>query len=249
MKLTLSFLLATLLAQASTNYVTNPTFGTTSNYSIYGNSTLSGWTEDNSNTGQQIDCVVALANTTNICGNPGPGNSAHVNIANAPGGTLPNGITNYFLEDGDTQYGAPISTTLTGLTTGVAYVLSFYQSSNEQSGYSTPDNDNWQVFLINGSTGSSSPTNPAYASPIMANSGGVATPWELETYTFFATATTETLEFLANASVSNVPPFLGLTDVSVVAAPEPDTWAMLLCGLGALSIGVVLRGRLTSGRQ
>jgi hypothetical protein len=145
--------------------------------------------------------------------------------------------------DGDPAYGAPVSTDLTGMTIGVTYYVSFYQSSNQETSNTAPSNDNWEVFLINGADqGTPTPTNPVFTSAIMANAGKESTPWEEQTFSFVATAASETLEFLENASANTVPPMLDLADVSVTT-PEPGTWVLVLVGAGLVFAGNRLRRR------
>ena len=115
-------------------------FGLANNISLNGG-TAGGWTEIDDVSGQQIVCVVAIGNAANVCGNPGPSPSATSIPITAPGaGTLPGGITNYLLDDGAPQYGAPVYTDLTGLTSGDVYTLQFYQASSEENSGGYPDN-------------------------------------------------------------------------------------------------------------
>jgi hypothetical protein len=242
------------ILSAGTTYNLNGNFGSTAStgYSIYPTaSPVADWTENYVNTGEQIDCVLALAQTTHVCGNPGPGNAVNINIPAAPGGSLPGGVVNYLLVDGDPRYGGPVSTNLTGMTIGLLYQVSFYQASSEETPIDTASNDKWEVFLINGSNnGTSTPTNAVFTSSTMVNTGGISTPWEVQTFTFVATAANETLEFLANASAPTVPPLFGLADVQVTnATPEPGTCALTLLGAGALcAIAARKRSRNVANR-
>src|SRR5437016_13465378 len=114
-------------AQAKLTATTTYDFGATNNISFASspNPYVKGaWTESftgGAGTTEQIVCVVALANTGHICGNPGPGSSVNIGIPAAPGNTgiLPVGTTNYVVVDGDPTWGAPIWTNMTGLAVGV----------------------------------------------------------------------------------------------------------------------------------
>ncbi len=57
-------------------------------------------------------------------------------------------------------------------------------------------------------------------------------PWELVNMSFVASATTETLSFLAwgdNGETTNLPPTVFLAGVnSPSLIPEPSTWAMMI---------------------
>jgi hypothetical protein len=270
------FGLLALCAQGTLTASTTYAFGSSVNISLASESTAyvgGSWTEDYfgtaGSTTQQIVCVVAVANDSNICGNPGPGTSVSISIPSAPGNSsaLPAGTTNYLMVDGDPDYGAPVSASLTGLTVGTTYSLSFYQASSEENGNDKAYTDSWEVYLLPGASGgaylcpqsfcagiSTQTTidsgDLAYTSPGISNGGGVSTPWELESFTFQATNATEVLEFVTNAVGTSgfEPPFLGLADVTLSSTtPEPGTWALTLLGAGLVFVGGKLRRR-NSGR-
>ncbi len=252
-------LLALCGGQAMLNANTTYTFGAATNVSLASSSYTSGvWTEvftGGVGTSEQIDCLPSLANFTNICGNPGPGSAQHITLPAAPGNTaiLPGGTTNYLMVDGDNTYGAPVWTSMTGLTVGAHYVVSFYQASSEEIGNNKAYNDSWQVYIIPGATHGTyicptcaTPVNPlpadlAFTSQPMANAGAVSTNWNLQSFVFTATNANEILEFVTNAVATTAgafqPPMLALTGVSTQVTPEPGTWALTIVGAGAL-IGV-----------
>jgi hypothetical protein len=250
---------------ANTTYdfggTTNVSFATTS-YTVAG--TLASWTEaytGGAGTTEQIDCLVAVLNITDTCGSPGPGSSKHIGIPSAPSnsGILPAGTTNYVEVDGDPTWGAPAWTTMTGLTVGGEYEISFYQASNEENGNNKIYDDSWQVYLIPGAASGSyicpvcaTPVNPlpgdlAFTSPAMHNTGAVSTPWQLETFVFTATSATEILEFVTDAVATTAgafqPPLLDLAGVSSQAVPEAGTWALTIIGVGLVFAGSRLRRR------
>jgi len=55
--------------------------------------------------------------------------------------------------------------------------------------------------------------------------------WTQKSYSFTATGTTSTLFFAGGYDAGN---YVGLDNVSVTAVPEPESYAMMLAGLGAL---------------
>jgi hypothetical protein len=271
MKTRLSFLLplalfGALTASATTTY----SFGTNNNVSLGSQAYAAGvWAEvysGGAGTTQQIDCVVALASTANVCGNPGPGSAQHISVPVAPGNTaiLPTGTTNYFMADGDNTYGAPIWTNLTGLTANTSYQITFYQSSNQESGNNQADTDKWLVYTIaGGSTGvygtaSSAPAGAtlAYTSATMSNPGGTATNWQQQTFTFTTGAgvTNEILEFVTSAVATGggavTPPMLNLAAVSLspvqqggASTPEPGTASLSILGGALVFIATKFRRR------
>jgi PEP-CTERM motif len=262
-------LLTLICAQAT--LTANPTysFGPTIDTSFATNAYTAGvWTEvftGGAGTTEQIVCMVGLtvADETNTCGNPGPGSSAHISITTAgqPGNSaiLPSGTTNYLEADGDPAWGAPVWTNVTGLIVGGQYQLSFYQASNEENGNDKAYSDSWKVYLIPGAaTGSyiclvcATPVDPlpgdlAFTSQVMLNAGSVTTPWQLESFTFKATNTSEILEFVTNAvgTAPFAPPFFNLAGVSstLTQTPEPTTWALTILGIGAAFAARKLRRR------
>jgi hypothetical protein len=255
----LVLLLTLVCAQATLTATTTYSFGTGTQTSFATNSYTAGvWTENFSGTvgatTQQIVCVVGftVADEQNTCGNPGPGNSAHISVdttggqpANAPGG-----ISNYIEIDGDPQYGAPISTEMTGLIVGATYKVSFYQASNEEDGSNKAYTDSWQVYAIPGTAGvyicpvCGTPVNPDpsdlfFTSAAMNNPGASSTAWVLESHNFTATATTEVLEFVADAVAvvpgNFAPPLLDLAGVSLSqTTPESGTWELAVVGLSLI---------------
>ena len=60
-------------------------------------------------------------------------------------------------------------------------------------------------------------------------------PWELQSFTFTASSTSQMLSFLSTGGPSSsIPPFALLDGVSLIQAPEPGSWTLLLGGLGVL---------------
>lgn len=81
---------------------------------------------------------------------------------------------------------------------------------------------------------------PVTSSTVLAGVNGVFDPystpsnangWTQRGFTFTATGAQTTLQFMTNNYRSE---YVGLDDVSVTAVPEPESYAMMLAGLGAL---------------
>jgi len=253
-------------AFANTSY----SFGTTDPFDMYNGTTTSPagvWNETIAPgaTSQSIVCINALANTSKVCGNPGPDDSVSISIPAEPGNStiLPAGTTNYLIIDGDDTYGAPVSTDMTGLIVGATYQVTFYQATSEETGNDQADNDSWQVYVLPGLTSGvyicptcATPVNPdpadlAFTTPAVQNTGGESTPWQQENFTFTATNVTELLEFVTDAVAAAggavEPPFLALAGVSSAqVTPEPGTWVLTILGAGLVFAGSKLRRRRPS---
>ena len=149
----------------------------------------------------------------------GPGNGS----ANGFPSTSPDG--GYFIaQDSDFQK-SPIQQTISGLTPGNSYTVSFYWAAAQQYGFNGPNQSQWQVTL-GGTTQST-----AFAS---ISSHGFQ-DWTYQSFTYTATSSSELLSFFANGSPA-VPPFALLDGVSLNAStPEPGTMTLMASGL----LGVV----------
>jgi hypothetical protein len=159
LRVTLVALLSLCCAQATLTASTSYSFGINQPFDLY-NGTAGVWNDTvasgSAGTGESIVCINAIGNTADVCGNPGPDDSASISIPAAPGNQTivpPNpspGATsiNYLIEDGDPTYGAPVWTDMTGLTPGDNYILTFDQASSEENGNAKEYHDNWLVYAI-----------------------------------------------------------------------------------------------------
>jgi hypothetical protein len=149
---------------------------------------------------------------------------------------------NYVQADGNPSYESGFNYTVTGLTVGQTYTLTFYQGASEQTGFGfnnytnsyTPTTNQWIVSL--GTSGlqleSGGPVNSLYgptdlyfnsdstasiaASPLMTVPYQGTVGWEYVSVNLTADATTDLLSFLAwgdNGSTVNLPPIAFLSGV------------------------------------
>jgi len=137
----------------------------------------------------------------------------------------------FIAADGAFSVGA-IQQTLTGLTVGEQYTVTFYQAAGQQTGFYGSTTDQFQV-----SFGSESQESALIS---INGTATEVTPWEGQSMTFTADNTSDVLSFLPQGTPTGVPPFALLADVSVTAVPEP------LSGFGlgaiiALGLGVCLK--------
>jgi hypothetical protein len=152
--------------------------------------------------------------------------------ANTWNGLTVSGTGNFAALDGKYQTG-PIKETVTGLTVGKTYELTFDYAFSQQYGY-----------------------NGATIQSLAADIGGVSwdsgdfnvanhgfSGWQSAKVTFTATSASEVLSFLATGNLP-VPPFALVSDVSLTAAvPELSTWAMMLVGFAGLGFVGYRRGK------
>jgi hypothetical protein len=145
---------------------------------------------------------------------------------------------NFVLSDGDYMNSA-ITQTITGLTPGANYQLSFYQGLAQDTEPNItipgPVSGRWQVTL-----GSS----PSQLSSMMYADGSIPTisNWKQETMAFTAQNATELLSFFAIGTGD--PPMVALDGVSLDAtAPEPASFLLMGLGGALLGCGVFVRRR------
>jgi PEP-CTERM motif len=143
---------------------------------------------------------------------------------------------NFVESDGSVGLAFPINQTISGLTAGQNYTVSFYQAAGQQVGAAGATTEQWQVSL----------GSQTQLSALMSIPQGGVFPWESQSLTFNATSSSEVLSFLAIGS-GGVPPIVFLDGVDMEAnVPEPSAF-MLLAGVGAVcatgKIGRRLRAR------
>jgi len=170
---------------------------------------------------------------------------------------------NFAGSDGSFGVLGPISQTLTGLTVGQSYDLSFDQAAAQLAGNYGATSEQWVVTI--GGTLAVAPTNVTlpdsstiaayvvnspddqWTTPLISNASGGFSGWQAETFTFTASATSELLAFLGEGAPQGAPPLVLLDNVSVLAststtggspAPEPASMALGLLGAGLLAAAI-----------
>lgn len=185
------------------------------------------------------------------------------------GGAIPNtspGGGNFIVADGAASYSVAIYQTLTGLTPGTVYAVSFYYAAGQQDTFSGNTTEGWQVSLENSAQTSQVTANGTTIqdTPTQANISGTSTPglasggfqaWALETMDFTASSATQVLTFLSMGTPDGEPPADLLSDVSLAATtggssspvPEPASLATSAIGMAAL-VGLIWYRRLLDRR-
>lgn len=170
----------------------------------------------------------------------GPGIDGNVRLWGPANGSA-NGLTgsptggNYIAVDPSYRTGV-IDQTITGLTAGQVYNLSFDYAGAQQLGFDGATTEGWNVSL-GAETHSTATINLANH----AFSG-----WKHVNMSFTALSASEILRFVATGGPSSSqPPFALLDSVSLKGGvPEPAAWSLMIMGFG--SIGATLRRRRTA---
>jgi hypothetical protein len=189
-----------------------------------GYSAMPGWTTS----GYNFYFVPGSADTTGTYGQYGKLTLWGPANGGVPGNALPATSPqggNYVAADGAYEVDA-IRQTITGLTVGKKYLLSFYFAAAQQDGYTGDTTEQWQVSL----------GTETHATPILSNPSHDFQAWRRQTFTYVAVATSEVLSFLAVGTPNGEPPFSLLDGASMTEVPEPATVAVLGAGLFGLGL-------------
>lgn len=224
-------------ARAATELVTNGNFELSTNgpgQPGY-NTTATGWAIS----GYNFLFAAGTADTTGVIGQygklalwgPGNGSANGLPAASSSGGK-------FIAADGAFEQG-PISQSITGLSVGRTYALTFDWAGAQQSGFTGATTEQWKVSL-GGDT---------RYTPVVNNVSHGFTGWITQTFTFTATAATELLSFLAIGTPPGVPPFSLLDGVSMQAIPEPSSSLILAAGAVAMAGVRRLRSRSRRGTR
>jgi hypothetical protein len=230
-----AFALMLVASSAQANLVTNGDFEQYSGLgsSRLSNSNMTGWSTVNLGSSNLFVVRPGTATTgvnypTNnfwfwSSNSPNPG---YVGVNYIPA-TSPTG-GNFLASDAGPGYRGTIDQTVSGLTVGQQYKLSFYTGLAQQVDLNGATYANWQVSL-GGQT---------LSTPTLNNVSHGFTGWAQDTLTFTATSPSEQLRFLAVGGPAGLPPYLFLDGVSLAPVPEPEEWAMMLVGAGLVGFQV-----------
>ena len=138
---------------------------------------------------------------------------------------------NFLALDGAPAYQVGISQTLSNLTIGQTYAVSFYWAGAQNYGFSGSNTEAIQV-----SFGASTQETSVYNNPSHGFSG-----WMNQTFLFKADSTSDLIKFIAIGTPNGAPPFSLLDGVQVNVVPEPAS--IMLMGISIIGFVTYRRCR------
>lgn len=163
---------------------------------------------------------------------------------------------NFLAADG-AYLNAPVTQTVSGLTVGRQYSVSFWWAAGQLHPYTGATTDRWDIcfgtcsfttdYNVIGdgyATYDNLPGDEIHSTSTVVVPEFGFVPWRHEYIVFTATSSTQTLSLLAYGTPLGTPPFALIDGLSLDAVPEPSTWAMMLIGFGV--VGSVMRTRRRS---
>jgi hypothetical protein len=223
-------------AYAGPNLVNNgnfsqTTYGTSNQFGTgFGGQGVTGWT---GNGGYNLLFMNGTATTNSANSQYDNGyNTGSEKLYGPAGNDEPVGGGNFVALDGDPTVGGGggISQTITTVI-GTTYQLTFQWGAGQLQSRSGPTTSSIQASF----------GNQTQSTAIVANPPGGFSGWMTQTFNFTATATSELLSFLSVGTPTGLPPIATLSNVSLVAVPEP--MSMSLLGAGLVGLGIARRRR------
>ena len=221
-------------AASSAPLVTNGSFEQSS-YAVssqfgpgFGGQGVTGWIANN---GYQIYWFPGTATTVDALSQY---SGEAQKLAASFSGASPDG-GNFVMLDGDSNFCSQISQTITGLTPGATYNLSFDWAADQMSNRTGATTEQLQASL----------EAEIHSTSVVLNPNQGFQGWFSENIQFTATGASELLSFLSIGTPQGLPPIALLDGVSLTEVPEPASFALL--GLGVAAIGAVAVARRAPG--
>jgi hypothetical protein len=130
-----------------------------------------------------------------------------------------------------------VSQSISGLTVGQAYKLTFYWAGAQQESYTGTTTEYLTVTM-----GSTRFVNQSYTTSTVTVASGGFSGWMQQSFYFVPTNTTRTLSFLAGGTPTGQPPFTLISNVDLEVVPDFSNW-MIFAVFGTVCLLVEMRRR------